>query len=528
LRPSAQDGFRHSAGTTHTHPESFSLTIPIVRSGFSVRLDGLSRSSRLGLERTARHVAALENLSLSPSTTAAVQRDARSSDEPQSSAVAKSAAGSRPLTIAYLASSGEAGGAERVILEMVSVLRTTEPTWPVHVVTVAPGPLADRANELGATVWVRPFPRAIARFGETAVFAARGADRRAGSWSRAVGYVATAARLAASLWPAARYVHELRALFKATAADVVHSNGIKMHLLAAWAHPRETMLVWHLHDYLRQRPLTMALLRRVSGGVNAVIANSESVASEARDLMASLPSTVVAIHNSVDLSHFSPNGPALDLDAISGLPEAPAGVIRVGLVATFARWKGHETFLRALSDIGRDSARHPQVLEAAVPRDLIRGYVIGGPVYETTGSQYSREELRELARELGIGDRVGFTGFLSDSAPALRALDIVVHASTRPEPFGLVIAEAMACGRPIIVSDAGGAREIVDPGVDAQCTRPGDVAGLARLIEALASDPRRRAVLGAAARKSSERRFSRDRLASQLVGVYLSSQPRPR
>ena len=49
----------------------------------------------------------------------------------------------------------------------------------------------------------------------------------------------------------------------------------------------------------------------------------------------------------------------------------------------------------------------------------------------------------------------------------MRALDVVVHASTQPEPFGLVIAEAMACGRAVVVSSGGGAAEIVTPGEDA-------------------------------------------------------------
>ena len=143
------------------------------------------------------------------------------------------------------------------------------------------------------------------------------------------------------------------------------------------------------------------------------------------------------------------------------------GTVRVGLLATFARWKGHDVFLRAL---------------AAIPREMpVRGYVIGSAVYDTAGSQHTVEELQTLADRLGLGDRVGFTGFLP-AAPAMRALDVVVHASTRPEPFGLVIAEAMACGRAVITSGSGGARELVEAGQDALVHTPGDAAGLSRDI----------------------------------------------
>ena len=113
--------------------------------------------------------------------------------------------------------------------------------------------------------------------------------------------------------------------------------------------------------------------------------------------------------------------------------------------------------------------------------------VIGDAVYETEGSQHSRAELEALVRHLGIADRVGFTGFVTRPEAALRSLDVVVHASTSPEPFGLVIVEAMATARAVVMSLAGGAAEIVTPGVDALGHVPGDVNGLAARITELAA-----------------------------------------
>ena len=98
---------------------------------------------------------------------------------------------------------------------------------------------------------------------------------------------------------------------------------------------------------------------------------------------------------------------------------------------------------------------------------------------------------------LGVADRVGFTGFVHAPEAIFRALQVVVHASTSPEPFGLVIAEAMACGRPVIVSNAGGAAEMVTPGVDSLVHAPGDADDLAAQIAALAGDPDLRARIGA-------------------------------
>jgi glycosyltransferase involved in cell wall biosynthesis len=158
---------------------------------------------------------------------------------------------------------------------------------------------------------------------------------------------------------------------------------------------------------------------------------------------------------------------------------------------------------------------------ARLPESVrVRAYVVGGALYQPEGSQQSVDQLRRRAAELGIADRVGFTGFVAHSEEALRALDVVVHASTAPEPFGLVIAEAMACERAVIASNAGGAREVFTPGVDALGHEPGNAAELAAAIETLARDAALRRRLAAAGHENAVRRFNRARLAGELAPVY--------
>jgi glycosyltransferase involved in cell wall biosynthesis len=210
--------------------------------------------------------------------------------------------------------------------------------------------------------------------------------------------------------------------------------------------------------------------------------------------------------NAVDLERFSLTGRELDLDGLAGLPRASAGVVRVGLIGTFAHWKGHMTFLDAI-------ARLPPALR-------VRGYVIGGPLYQTDASQHTLDVLRRHAEKVGVSERVGFTGFVARPEDAIRALDIVVHASTAPEPFGLVIAEAMACGRAVIASATGGAREVFTSGLDALSHVPGSADSLAERIAELASDADRRTRIGRAGRQTAERRFDRTRLAFDLMPVY--------
>jgi glycosyltransferase involved in cell wall biosynthesis len=398
------------------------------------------------------------------------------------------------VSIVFLSPTGQTGGAEAALHELLAGLRESHPSWSLRLIVASDGPLVTRVKALGVPVDVLPFPASLARLGDWGL--------GTGLWARLVFL----AKCAAVVLPVLGYIRRLRNRLQSESPDIIHTNGFKMHLLGIWARSGRASVVWHLHDYVSRRSVAARLLRRYAHCTAAVVTNSNSVAEDIRQICGD-DTSVHAVWNAIDLDRFSPEGPRVDLDDLSGLPHAE-GVLRVGLVATFARWKGHRTFLNALA-----------MLPSSLP---LRGYVIGGPVYETLGSQISLAELRETVASLGLESRVGFTGFVQDAATAMRALDIVVHASTEPEPFGLVIAEGMACGKPVIASRAGGALELTQPGINALGHDPGDVAGLAGRIEELVRDADLRRRLGRAGRTAAEAHFSRRRMTGELTPIYQS------
>lgn len=396
------------------------------------------------------------------------------------------------MKIVYLNPSGRLGGAETSLRELLASVRTAEPSWELWLVLAEDGPLAGIARDLGVRVQVMPFPPALARLGDS-------------------GGGSAILELSAAAAATAGYTRRLGRWLASAQPDIVHTNGLKMHLLGAWARPRRASLIWHIHDYVSQRRLMRRLLYPFRKSCSAAIVNSKSVAE---DLERTLPGVdITTIYNAVDLQRFSPQGAHLDLDAKAGLPPAEPGAVRVGLVATFARWKGHKVFLEALSRVSEE-----------VP---VRGYIIGGPIYQTGGSQWSESELRDEATRLGLPGKVGFTGFLEDAPAAMRSLDVVVHASTQPEPFGMVIVEAMACGKPVIASQAGGAAELIVDDENALAHVPGDAAALAHQIERLARSADLRERLGRAGRGEAEQKYHRGRLAEQLLSVYGTVSGRP-
>src|SRR5262249_36526509 len=145
------------------------------------------------------------------------------------------------------------------------------------------------------------------------------------------------------------------------------------------------------------------------------VAVSHAVAQDVRALLPKLSVAVVA--NAIDTHHFAP-GPTDSclLDKLAGLSPLPAAV-RIGLVATYATWKGHDVFLDAATQAPRIVRDRP-----------LRFFIVGGPIYHTRGSQWSAEELRARAPALFAEGRAGLIDFQPDPGPIYRALDIVVHA----------------------------------------------------------------------------------------------------
>jgi glycosyltransferase involved in cell wall biosynthesis len=399
------------------------------------------------------------------------------------------------MRIAYLNPVGCLGGAERALLSAMAGVVKSDPSIEAHLIALTDGPLLPFAEEIGVRSVLLPMPERLAEVGDS--------RHRENGWVERLRGIVRQASLGPDVW---RFSGRLRATIEGIAPDLIHTNGIKGHLLARLA--GLAPVVWHVHDFYSDRPLMRRVLPWARRGVVGAIAISEAIDRDFRSILAGLPTRVVM--NATDVDKFAP-GPADIglLDRLAGLPPAPEGTIRVGLVATYARWKGHDVFIQAAAQLLRQQPGLP-----------VRFYIIGGPIYLTHGSQFSAVELRSLAQSVGLEAHLGFIGFQQNPAEVYRALDVVVHASTRPEPFGLTIVEAMACARAVIVSRAGGAAELFAHDHDALGVAPGDISGLALAIKSLVEDGQKRQRLAENARRTAVGRFDQSRLGPQMLDTY--------
>ena len=173
------------------------------------------------------------------------------------------------VRLLYLSPTAAMGGAERVLLDLLTMVREARPSWTVGLISGNDGPLIDDARALGVTTTTLPFPRDFARLGDAGLVTPA-------TWARFARHA-----VGGSL-STLRYVQQLRAAITGFSPDVVHSNGIKMHVLGALVRPSRAALVWHFHDYPGARPVTSRLVRGLKSRCSSVVAVSDSVATDIR------------------------------------------------------------------------------------------------------------------------------------------------------------------------------------------------------------------------------------------------------
>ncbi len=376
------------------------------------------------------------------------------------------AVASRPLRVLFLDSQTELGGAGFALLTMLEHLDRGE-VAPVYSSLAAERP----------EIWPR-----VESIGIPAFHVPAGRFRKLGRSARAM--------------------YALRKLIRKEEIDVVFANSGHPLLYARPASlATGCPCAWWVHGYVpaagaREGEGPIARAQRLLSA-DLLLANSEFTA---RQLAVDFPrESIRVLHPGVDLARFRPDPEAgMRARREAGLPE---GVPLIGIFGRLQRWKGQHVFLRAATLLAGRAVRFTAV-------------VAGGTMFGIE-PEYA-QELERLAATPSLAGRVRFLGNLANPQDWMNACDVVVHASVEPEPWGLVVAEAMACGRAVLAAASGGPLEMIDHKRTGWLAAPGDEVALAAWLEILLANPALRAELGEAARRHAAAELDPRRAATVL------------
>jgi len=368
------------------------------------------------------------------------------------------------------ANNKEVGGSDYCLLKMAR--EVSRRGYEVRVVLRSPTYLLDLYRQAGVEVQIAP----ILRF------------RKTRSPLRLAGYFFQTIASAAWLY---RFIRRER-------IDLVHSNELLdwyANLAARLAGvPSCQHVRWIIPPGLVQGGMVAASLRFS----DRIVCVSQAVQEQMYPHQT--PPRVRVMYDWLDLQAAGHTGGDSSLRAELGLAESVPLVTCVGRVEP---WKGQHVFLQAAGQV------------AALRAD-VHFLVVGAP---TTDKEDYLAELQAGVRAAAWGERVHFLGQRTDMARIMGQSTVVAHTSITPEPFGLVVMEAMSCGTVVVGANAGGVVEQIVPGENGYLYPPGDACALAGCVLQVLDDPRR-AEMGQRARAYVTAKFEKEKNIACLLKIY--------
>ncbi len=281
--------------------------------------------------------------------------------------------------------------------------------------------------------------------------------------------------------------------------DIIHANSFTASIYAV---PVSLLLripmLWHERD-LARHPLLIPIVAKFA---KRIIAISAAVAENLKAQIGA-SKKIQIIYNGIDVERFSHQGNA----GAAAFPGLPSGKQIVLMVAQFVPWKEHRDFITMAS-----------ILREQMP-DLV--FVLSGDTGHPDQQSYIRE-LEDLIAEKRLQDHFVWTGFAEDIPRLLQSVDCVVLPAAR-EPFGRIVVEAMAAGKPVVSVNSGAIPEIIEDGISGFVVGPGDCKSMAERVCSLLRDKELSGSIGEKGKLRVSQKFTIQRTVGEFEQLVKDS-----
>ncbi len=261
-------------------------------------------------------------------------------------------------------------------------------------------------------------------------------------------------------------------------------------------------VLWTLHDFISKEHFSFPLRKLLvsfSFFADRIIAFSDA-ANRKFVCEGAASEKIVTIHHGIDADSFRGEA-AGNIRNELGISEKKKIVTVIGRISY---WKGQEYLIKGI----------PKIIEQ-FPDSIF--LFIGDTLF---GERAVKQKLEELIRYEGLKDYCIMTGWRKDIPDILKETDILVHTSSKPEPFGLVLLEGMAMGKPIVATDAGGVPEIIVNGATGILVKPADSSAIAEAVIYLLSNTEEAKKMGKAGQERVDKLFNIELMIKKIERVY--------
>lgn len=283
-------------------------------------------------------------------------------------------------------------------------------------------------------------------------------------------------------------IFKISKIIKHNKIDIVYTNTSVILPGAITAKLLGKKSVWHIREVLKDESKIVKILKRIIKSFSDVIITN-SIATR-NSLGYSDYSNVKVVYNAVNEIKIS--------------EKKNTDIIRVGMAGRINRWKGQKLFV----DLAENTLKNEKInLE----------FLIAGDAYK--GEEYLEEELKQYINSKSIDNKVKMLGRIDDIAKFYELIDVFILPSIEPEPFGLVVIEAMSCGIPVIATNHGGPCEIIDNGYDGYLADYKDCIEMSGILSKLINDDKMRKKIGENGRETYKQRFSVDKYVRNIKEI---------
>lgn len=373
--------------------------------------------------------------------------------------------------IVFLHSSSELYGSDRSLLNLVKNLDKDK--FNITVILPEDGPLVDKINS---------FDNVEVIINELAVL-----RRKNLSLSGISKYFI-------ELMRSIKFINNL---IKEKSIDIVYTNTSVIFVGGISAKICKVKSVWHIREIIKSKYERFIVSKIVNIFSDYIIANSKATA----EAISKNKDKVKVVYNAIDIEK---NSGLEDIDEV--YKEVAATIvksnnkIKIGMAGRINRWKGQKLFVDMAKLVSEEN-------------DNVE-FLIAGDVYK--GEDYILDDLKGYILESGVKDKIGLLGQVDNMSNFYKKLDIFVLPSIQPEPFGLVVIEAMNNKLPVVATNHGGPVEIIDNNIDGFLVDYKDAREMAQVVNKLIKDKELRSYIAANAEKKVKEKFNISRYVDEI------------